>query len=406
MVNRVFRGGEAAVATIDVADPASDELLTALRAIPHVLGVSVVTLGESAQHSREQRPSLPRAGRPAGVGPADGHRHVRLARRVGCRAVGSSSTPRRTTSRPSRSTSTARAVGTRRTPAWWATSPCRRSQTAGFAGTRRSTATGRGPVVAPRDDAGPTGPRHAAASCGSGLHADDRGGPAHPAAAGLRWPPRSSADRVARWPRGPRTRLVRSSPQPTSTSPTATTGRRPPSRSGGSAGKPADAGLLGVIHPLDGLQLSAFHRRLSGPCPWRTSSACCPRTSRSGPLRPSGTDERDDRAVRRAPLVRAELPGTSRRRSLGPRRHDPPDPGPRPPGPAPARPGLHRRDHPRPGRPSTSSPSGATSTVVPCSRSRRLLPTRSSGVADGGEVMPPKTTYFEPKPCDGIFLRP
>ena len=27
-------------------------------------------------------------------------------------------------------------------------------------------------------------------------------------------------------------------------------------------------------------------------------------------------------------------------------------------------------------------------------------------VADGGEVMPPKTTYFEPKPCAGIFRRP
>jgi D-3-phosphoglycerate dehydrogenase len=48
MVNRVFRGGEAAVATIDVADEASDDLLAALREIPHVLGVSVVTLGENA----------------------------------------------------------------------------------------------------------------------------------------------------------------------------------------------------------------------------------------------------------------------------------------------------------------------------------------------------------------------
>jgi len=27
-------------------------------------------------------------------------------------------------------------------------------------------------------------------------------------------------------------------------------------------------------------------------------------------------------------------------------------------------------------------------------------------VADAGEVMPPKATYFEPKPCTGIFLRP
>jgi uncharacterized protein (DUF1015 family) len=27
-------------------------------------------------------------------------------------------------------------------------------------------------------------------------------------------------------------------------------------------------------------------------------------------------------------------------------------------------------------------------------------------LVDVGEVMPPKTTYFEPKPCAGIFLRP
>jgi uncharacterized protein (DUF1015 family) len=29
-----------------------------------------------------------------------------------------------------------------------------------------------------------------------------------------------------------------------------------------------------------------------------------------------------------------------------------------------------------------------------------------TSLADAGEVMPPKTTYFEPKPCAGIFLRP
>jgi D-3-phosphoglycerate dehydrogenase len=46
MQNRVFRGGEAAVATIDVAGPASGELLAELRAIPHVLGVTEVTLGK------------------------------------------------------------------------------------------------------------------------------------------------------------------------------------------------------------------------------------------------------------------------------------------------------------------------------------------------------------------------
>ena len=48
MQNRIFRGGEAAVASIDVAGRASDALLTTLRGIPHVLGVSEVTLGRSA----------------------------------------------------------------------------------------------------------------------------------------------------------------------------------------------------------------------------------------------------------------------------------------------------------------------------------------------------------------------
>jgi D-3-phosphoglycerate dehydrogenase len=47
MVNRVFRGGDAAVAFIDVEGEASPELLDALRATPHVLGVSVLTLDEN-----------------------------------------------------------------------------------------------------------------------------------------------------------------------------------------------------------------------------------------------------------------------------------------------------------------------------------------------------------------------
>jgi D-3-phosphoglycerate dehydrogenase len=44
MENRVFRGGEAAVAFIDVAGQASDDLLSSLREIPEVLGVSVASL--------------------------------------------------------------------------------------------------------------------------------------------------------------------------------------------------------------------------------------------------------------------------------------------------------------------------------------------------------------------------
>jgi D-3-phosphoglycerate dehydrogenase / 2-oxoglutarate reductase len=48
MVNRVFRGGEAAVAFIDVEGEPSEDLLDAVREIPHVLGVSVVMLSESS----------------------------------------------------------------------------------------------------------------------------------------------------------------------------------------------------------------------------------------------------------------------------------------------------------------------------------------------------------------------
>jgi D-3-phosphoglycerate dehydrogenase / 2-oxoglutarate reductase len=51
MVNRVFRGGQAAVAFIDVDGEASAELLDSLRGIPHVLGVSVVTLHQGGEGS-------------------------------------------------------------------------------------------------------------------------------------------------------------------------------------------------------------------------------------------------------------------------------------------------------------------------------------------------------------------
>jgi D-3-phosphoglycerate dehydrogenase len=51
MENRIFRGGQAAVASIDVAGQTSDALLTALLEIPHVLGVSEVTLGEDAERA-------------------------------------------------------------------------------------------------------------------------------------------------------------------------------------------------------------------------------------------------------------------------------------------------------------------------------------------------------------------
>jgi D-3-phosphoglycerate dehydrogenase / 2-oxoglutarate reductase len=52
MENRVFRGGHAAVASIDVAGQTSDALLDALRGIPDVLGVSEVTLAPDTEGGR------------------------------------------------------------------------------------------------------------------------------------------------------------------------------------------------------------------------------------------------------------------------------------------------------------------------------------------------------------------
>ena len=89
----------------------------------------------------------------------------------------------------------------------------------------------------------------------------------------------------------------------------------------------------------------------------------------------------------------------------GPRRRDPPDPGPRPLDRAHVRPRVHRRDRSRPDvrRELTQrcdADGGALFTLAPPATD---VLTR---LADAGEVMPPKTTYFEPKPCAGIFLRP
>ena len=48
MQNRVFRGGDAAVATIDVAGPLSDDLLADLGALPDVFGVSATSIDGTA----------------------------------------------------------------------------------------------------------------------------------------------------------------------------------------------------------------------------------------------------------------------------------------------------------------------------------------------------------------------
>ena len=48
MQNRIFSGGDAAIASIDVAGPVPDDLLADLGAIPHVLGVSSATLPDDS----------------------------------------------------------------------------------------------------------------------------------------------------------------------------------------------------------------------------------------------------------------------------------------------------------------------------------------------------------------------
>jgi D-3-phosphoglycerate dehydrogenase / 2-oxoglutarate reductase len=57
MQNRIFAGGEAAVATIDVAGTAPADLLAHLAEIPEVLGSSLVTLGSTGPDPTGSRPA-------------------------------------------------------------------------------------------------------------------------------------------------------------------------------------------------------------------------------------------------------------------------------------------------------------------------------------------------------------
>jgi uncharacterized protein (DUF1015 family) len=161
------------------------------------------------------------------------------------------------------------------------------------------------------------------------------------------------------------------------------------------AGEPADAGVLCVIHPMDGLRLSAFHRRVFGP-------------------------------VDLAPLLDLLAPAFSVTQVATPLPH------------APGSFGLYAQGSWYGVTPHTvgtgldvevlqslvldrleqaveiapaktlvdeltrrcDSDGGVLFTLAP-----PPLETLTS-LADAGEVMPPKTTYFEPKPCAGIFRRP
>ncbi len=170
------------------------------------------------------------------------------------------------------------------------------------------------------------------------------------------------------------------------------------------AGKPPEAGLFCVVHEMDGLSLSAFHRRVSGPLdPARLLALL--------------GGQFEIREVDGPPALSVGSMGLY----VASRWYDVRLPADRPPGV----PGLDatilqtqvidRLDPAPPGRVRTvdtvPSSSPLDELVARCDVDRGALftlapppPEALTEVADAGEVMPAKTTYFEPKPAAGIFL--
>ncbi len=170
------------------------------------------------------------------------------------------------------------------------------------------------------------------------------------------------------------------------------------------AGKPPDAGLLCVLYPMDGLCLSAFHRRVSGPLeveqlldllghPFEVRGAAEPPTPELGSVglyvggrwydvrlpaaRPSGAAGLDATILQTEVFDRLDPAPPGRVRTVDAF-----------PEATPLAELVARCD----------TDGGALFTLAP------PAPGAVIEVADAGEAMPPKTTYFEPKPAAGIFL--
>ncbi len=161
------------------------------------------------------------------------------------------------------------------------------------------------------------------------------------------------------------------------------------------SGEPSDAGVLCVIHPMDGLRVSAFQRRVSGPVDlasllellatgFRVAAVGSPPTPPRGSfglyaeggwyeVTPHVAGAGLDVEVLQAQV----LDHLDHAIEIAPAR-TPVDE-------------LTRR---------CDSDEGVLFTLAP-------PPLEAlTRLADAGDVMPPKTTYFEPKPCAGIFRRP
>ncbi|HET7432491.1 MAG TPA: DUF1015 family protein [Nocardioides sp.] len=171
------------------------------------------------------------------------------------------------------------------------------------------------------------------------------------------------------------------------------------------AGKPPEAGLPSLIHPIDELTLSAFHRRVSGPVDPQRLLALL-------------DDDVEVREVTGPPALAVGTLGLY----VGTRWYAVRLPDARPTGAA----GLDvtllqtrvldRLDPAPPGRVRTVDAVPAVTPVAElvarCDIDAGALftlapppPEALTDVADAGEIMPPKTTFFEPKPAAGIFLR-
>ena len=170
------------------------------------------------------------------------------------------------------------------------------------------------------------------------------------------------------------------------------------------ADKPPEAGLLCVVHPRDGLILSAFHRRVSGPIdPARLLALL------EGEFEVQEVEGPPELAVGSLGLyvgscwyavrhLATRLPGVAGLDATILQTQV-----------------LDRLDPAPPGRVRTIDlvPAGPLDELVArCDVDRGALftlapppPDALIEVADAGEVMPPKTTFFEPKPAAGIFLR-
>jgi hypothetical protein len=155
-------------------------------------------------------------------------------------------------------------------------------------------------------------------------------------------------------------------------------------------------GVLCVAYPLDGLQLASFGRRVAGPVDSTLVRDLLEEASTSARHRRAGSDHLGHRDPPRSPLAH-RLPL-----------------GKRPPG-SPGMDIVAPRPRARPAAAGTDIQQTRDSTRVAsaaCDADGGVLfalPTPNletlTAIADAGQVIPAKSTFFSPKPGSGIFLR-